>query len=99
MRYLVVVLLLLPLFAGADLPVTGHGCTPPLRPDDGVDEQTWGEFLADVDGYRACISEFTDSNHQAADAHRATANAATQHWNEFVRDSLNVSEDFPWPPE
>ncbi len=99
MRYLAVLLLCLPVLASADLPVPDHGCVAPVRPGDGVDERTWGEFLAGVDGYRACISDFAASNHEAADTHRAAANGATQAWNEFVRDSLNVPEDFPWPPE
>lgn len=99
MRYLAIVLLFLSFFAGADLRAMVHGCAVPVRPDDSVDEQTWEKFLTGVDDYRACISEFTDSNHQSADAHRAAANAAVGDWNEFVRDSLNVVEDFPWPPE
>ena len=99
MRCLAVLLVFLALFAAADVAVPVHGCTAPVRPADGVDEQTWEGFLAAVDAYRACISDFTDSNRQASDAHGAAANAAIGDWNEFVRDSLNVSEDFPWPPE
>jgi hypothetical protein len=99
MRFLAVLLLCIPTVSSADLPVPDHGCQAPQRPADDVDEQTWNRFLAGVDGYRACISAFVAANHDAADAHSAAANAATQAWNEFVRDSLNVPEDFPWPPE
>lgn len=95
----VLLLLLVPAIADASVPVPDPGCRAPLRPADDVDEATWNRFLAGVDGYRSCISDFVTANHQQADAHREAANAATTAWNDFVRDSLNVPEDFPWPPE
>lgn len=99
MRKFVVMLLLVPILACADAPVPDHGCEAPRRPADDVDEATWNLFLAGVDRYRACISDFVAANRAAAESHYAAANAATQAWNGFVRDSLNVPEDFPWPPE
>jgi hypothetical protein len=99
MRFCIVLLLFLPMLAVADRPVPQHGCEAPRRPADDVDEITWNRFLAGVDDYRACISDFVAANHAAADAHRNSANAATEAWNLFVRDSLNAPEDFPWPPE
>lgn len=99
-RLLVVLLLLfVPAIAGADAPMPDPGCRAPVRPADGVDEPTWNRFLAGVDTYRSCISDFVAANHEQADAHREAANAATTAWNDFVRESLNVPEDFPWPPE
>lgn len=99
MRFVVILLLFLPAWGLADLGVPDHGCRAPLRPADDVDEQTWNGFLAGVDVYRSCISDFVAASQQAADAHSDAANAATQAWNAFVRDSLNVPEDFPWPPQ
>jgi len=93
LRTLAVVLLFtMPNLVVASLPVEAHGCRAPVRPPDDVDEATWEKFLAGVDGYRACISDFVAANHRAADAHRAAANGATEAWNGFVRDSLNVPE-------
>ena len=51
-----------------------------------------------VDAYRDCMTRFIAENNDAADRHRAAANAATVEWNAFVHSSLNVPEDFPWPP-
>ena len=99
MRFLAVLLLLAAISSRADSPGPDHGCQAPERPSDDVDEQTWNRFLADVDGYRSCISNSVSTNRDAADAHTAAAKAATQAWNGFVHDSLNVREDFPWPPE
>lgn len=99
MRLLFAFLLILASAAAAHKPVPAHGCVSPERPPDDVDEATWRRFLDDVDGYRDCISNFVGSNYAASDAHRDAANAATLEWNAFVRDSLNVPEDFPWQPE
>ncbi len=76
----------------------GHGCTAPGRPVDDQDDVAWQRYLDDVDGYRACISDFADANRQAARVHNQAANAATQDWNGFVKRKLNVPEDYPWPP-
>lgn len=79
--------------------VPDHGCRAPVRPPDDVPEVVWQGFLEAVDSYRACISNYVTRNNALADAHRTAANEATLAWNAFVRDSLNVPEDFPWPPE
>ena len=99
MRLVMILLLLVPVLGVADLPVPGHECNPPMRPADDVSERVWNQFLAGVDEFRACVSDFVASNHDAADSHRAVANAATHSWNDFVKASLNVPQDFPWPPE
>jgi len=82
----------------AHSPAPAHGCEPPTRPADDQNDSLWQRFLADVDGFRACISDYAQRNHAAAEAHREAANAATLDWNRFVRSDLNVPEDFPWPP-
>jgi hypothetical protein len=99
MRLVVCLLIFVPALASADLPVPAHGCLAPVRPADDVDERVWNGFLAGVDAYRDCISDFVSANQAAADSHAAAAHAATEAWNIYVRDSLNVPEDFPWPPE
>jgi hypothetical protein len=63
-----------------------------------VGADRWNAFVDDVDTYRDCTSTFVADNHAAAERHRAAANAATEAWNAFVRSSLNVPEDYPWPP-
>ena len=85
--------------AGYGVTVPGHGCQAPLRPPDDVPEPVWNGFLGAVDTYRACVSDYVARNNALADAHRRAANEATLSWNAFVRDSLNVPEDFPWPPD
>ncbi|NJN51293.1 MAG: hypothetical protein HC809_05455 [Gammaproteobacteria bacterium] len=74
------------------------GCRAPERPPDQDDVERWNGFVDAVDAYRACINEFIASNHAAASHHRSAANAATETWNTFVRSSLNVPQDYPWPP-
>ena len=82
-------------FADAEI---HHACLAPTRPMDTSDDAFWSAFMTDVETYRACISDYVQANHAAADLHRATANEATEQWNAFVRAELNVPEDFPWPP-
>lgn len=82
----------------AHSPVPAHGCETPTRPADDQNDELWQRFLADVDAFRACISDYAESNHAAAESHRQAGNAATRDWNQFVRTDLNVPEDFPWPP-
>jgi hypothetical protein len=70
----------------------------PTRPPNKNDVDVWNHFIDQVDAYRACMSKFIAENNEAAERHRAAANAATEEWNTFVHSSLNVPEDFPWPP-
>lgn len=72
-------------------------CTEPVRPDRS-DVERWNRFVAEVDTYRGCISTFVDAEYAASDAHRAAAERAAQRWNHFVRNNLNVPEDFPHIP-
>lgn len=76
-----------------------HDCVQPTRPPDKTDVDVWNRFIDLVDVYRSCMSQFIAENHEAAERHRAAANAATAEWNAFVHSSLNVPEDFPWPPQ
>ena len=73
-------------------------CVQPVRPPDKSDSVAWNRFVDQVDAYRSCMNAFIVENHAAADRYRAAANAATEEWNDFVHRSLNVPEDFPWPP-
>jgi hypothetical protein len=73
-------------------------CVQPARPPDKTDTLRWNRFVDQVDAYRSCMNAFITENHAAADRYRAAANAATETWNQFVHNSLNVPEDFPWPP-
>ena len=84
--------------ATAHTPAPDHGCVIPQRPLDDQDDVRWAAYLAAVDGYRACINQFAQSNRAASTHHNAAANAAIAEWNAFVADQLNVPEDFPWPP-
>jgi len=83
----------------AHTPPINHGCEAPIRPADKRNEKVWNHFVDKVDEFRACINAFTIANHAASDLHRERANAATDEWNQFVHDSLNAPEDYPWPPE
>ena len=85
--------------ATAHAPPPMHGCSAPNRPADDQDDLLWQRYLAAVDAFRACISDFVDSNQAAARAHGEAARRATGDWNLFVRGNLNVPEDYPWPPE
>jgi hypothetical protein len=72
-------------------------CSEPVRPERS-DVERWNQFVAQVNEYRGCIAAFVDAEYVAADAHRAAAERAGQRWNDFVRNNLNVPEDFPHIP-
>lgn len=69
-------------------------CVEPVRPAR-EDVARWNAFVDDVDGFRACINAFVESQYSAADVHRLAAERAATRWNDFVRTHLNVPEDFP----
>jgi len=85
-------------------PVSAHPlapespCTEPTRPPR-TDVDRWNAFVDAVDVYRACISKFAADEYSAAEAHRFSAERATERWNAFVRDNLNVPADFPHTSE
>lgn len=85
--------------AAAHTPSPAHHCEGPSRPADDQNDALWQRYLADVDAFRACISDFVDANQAEARAHSEAARQATADWNGFVRSELNVPEDYPWPPE
>lgn len=96
---LLVLLALLPgTVAQAHNPPPPPDCVAPSRPADDQNDVSWQRFLADVDAFRVCISDYASANHAAAEAHHRAANDATLVWNRFVHSELNVPEDFPWPP-
>lgn len=72
-------------------------CVEPVRPERS-DSVRWNAFVAEVDVFRGCIATFVDAQYAASDAHRAAAERAGARWNEFVRNHLNVPEDFPHVP-
>ncbi len=69
-------------------------CTEPSRPSRS-DVERWNAFVDGVDVYRDCIAKFAADEYSAAEAHRFSAERATERWNTFVRDNLNVPADFP----
>lgn len=73
-------------------------CTEPLRPPR-TDVAKWNAFVDAVDVYRSCISSFSTDQYSATDAHRFAAERATERWNAFVRENLNVPADFPHQSE
>ena len=91
--------LVVPALAFAHDAPPAHSCAAPTRPADKTNELEWNGFVDAMNAYRACMSAFIEANHAGSDHHRQAANAATEEWNAFVRGSLNVPEDFPWPPE
>ncbi|MEZ5557880.1 MAG: hypothetical protein R3E86_04955 [Pseudomonadales bacterium] len=95
---LVGVLLLAGAAAMADERVPAPACDAPVRPADDQNDVLWRAYLDAVDRYRACISEYAAANWAASEAHSQAANTAVAQWNAFVRDQLNVPEDYPWPP-
>lgn len=74
-------------------------CTAPVRPADDQNDELWQKFLAEIDTFQSCVTDYADRQQAAADEHQRAAFAAVDAWNEFVRTSLNAPEDFPWPPE
>ena len=76
-----------------------HGCIAPVRPADDQNDRLWARFLEEIDAFQRCVTEAADRHQAAADAHQRAAFEAVDAWNDFVRDSLNAPEDFPWPPE
>lgn len=73
-------------------------CAPPTRPSKD-DTPRWNDFVDAVDEYRACINRYQAAHYAQSDAHRAAAEASVEAWNAFVRENLNVPEDFPHRPE
>ena len=73
-------------------------CTEPLRPPR-TDVAKWNVFVDAVDVYRSCISSFSTDQYSATEAHRFAAERATERWNAFVRENLNVPADFPHQSE
>lgn len=98
-RTLLAIVALIPVLAFGHAEPPSHGCIQPTRPPDKTDSVVWNHFIDLVDDYRSCMSGFIAENHEAAEHHRAAANAATAEWNAFVHNSLNVPEDFPLPPD
>lgn len=98
MRRLGVIAVLLSFSSWAHEAARVPDCQAPVRPPDQEDTVRWNAFVDAVDGYRACMNAFIEANHSASSKHRDAANAATQAWNAFVRSSLNVPQDYPWPP-
>ena len=84
--------------AVAHVPMT-LDCVAPDRPSNDQDDVLWNQFLGDIDTFQSCISRESERHQAASDEHQRAAFAAVDAWNDFVRTSLNVPEDFPWPPE
>ena len=84
-----------PLLAHQPAPV--HQCEAPVRPVDDQDDVAWQSYLTAVDEFRGCIDHYSQANRAASRAHTDAANSATQDWNVYVKEHLNVPEDFPWP--
>ena len=89
----------LALAAEAHAPGPEHPCRAPARTADEQNDAHWQGFLESVDGFRRCVSDFVSANQAAAQAHNEAARLAAAAWNGFVRSSLNVPQDFPWPPD
>ena len=73
-------------------------CMEPMRPPR-TDVAKWNAFVDAVDVYRSCISSFSTDQYSASEAHRFAAERATERWNTFVRENLNVPADFPHKSE
>ncbi|MEM7077374.1 MAG: hypothetical protein AAF513_01985 [Pseudomonadota bacterium] len=86
----------IPSMANAHSP-GGVACEAPLRPADDQNDVMWQGFLNGVDAYRDCVNRRKEFHEAAVAEHQASARAAVEGWNQFVRTSLNAPEDFPWP--
>lgn len=75
-----------------------HECQPPVRPVDDQNDAHWQQFLAEIDAFQDCVTAAADRHQAASEAHQRAAFAAVDAWNDFVHNSLNAPEDFPWPP-
>jgi len=80
-------------------PPMTHDCLAPTRPADDQNDELWRRFLVEIDVFQSCVTAEADRHQLAATAHQQAALEAVDAWNQFVRSSLNVPEDFPWPPE
>ncbi len=76
-----------------------HVCVAPQRPVDDQDDLLWRRFKTGIDEFRDCISAKMEWQNEAAAEHTRAARQAVGLWNDFVRTSLNVPADFPWPPQ
>ena len=74
-------------------------CVAPTRPADDQDDVSWQKFLDDIDVFQACINARVERQQAASKEHQEAARSAVDLWNQFVQQSLNAPEDFPWPPE
>lgn len=74
-----------------------HTCSAPERPVDDQNDREWRAFLASVDAFRSCVNDKMEWHQAAARKHEQNAATVVGEWNDFVRTSLNVPEDFPWP--
>ncbi len=76
-----------------------NDCIPPTRPADEQNDVLWQEFLADIDTFQACINANVERHQSATSEHQEAARLTVERWNQFVQQSLNAPEDFPWPPD
>ena len=96
----IAVLLLLGLAASAQThPPMTSDCSAPIRPADDQNDVLWQNFLDEIDAFQACINANVDRHQNASREHQEAARLHVDRWNKFVQQSLNVPEDFPWPPQ
>lgn len=76
-----------------------HDCQAPIRPVDEHNDVLWNRFLAEIDGFRACVNRKKEWHEAKVLEHNQAARQVVEEWNTFVHGSLNAPEDFPWPPE
>lgn len=79
--------------------LTQNECIAPTRPADDQNDVLWQKFLDEIDAFQACINTNVERHQAASREHQKAAHVSVDSWNQFVQQSLNVPEDFPWPPQ
>lgn len=92
MRPILKVILLAALIASpvsADTYAPSHMCSKPYKPYQFDSQWEIDNFLAEVERYKHCISDFVDEQHEAARTHQEAASEAIDEWNHFVNYELD----------
>lgn len=87
MRTLLLLGMLLSPLALADLTEPSHDCNKPSVPYEFEDEDERDQFNADVDEYKACITDFVEEQEDAIRKHKSAADEAIEEWNSFARST------------
>lgn len=87
MRALLVLGILLSPLALADIVEPSHDCNQPDIPYEFQNKYERDQFLADVEEYKTCITDFVEEQQDAVRKHNSAAEDAIEEWNAFARST------------